>query len=61
MKGGNDMTYKQIEASRETRLWLTQIIVPIATVVMMVPETRNAVVTKTKKVKETIKSKFAKK
>ena len=55
------MTYKQIEASRETRLWLTQIIVPIATVVMMVPETRNAVVTKTKKVKETIKSKFAKK
>lgn len=54
------MTYKQIEASREARLWLTQIILPVVTVVALVPEARNAVVTKVKEAKETIKTKFAK-
>lgn len=29
MKGGIDVTYKQVEASREVRLWLTQIVLPI--------------------------------
>ena len=42
------MNYKHIEASREARLWLGQIILPIVGVVMMVPETREAVVTKVK-------------
>lgn len=55
------MTWKQVEASRETRLWLTQIVLPIATVVMMVPETRQAVIEKTKEVKKSIKTKFKKK
>lgn len=55
------MNWKQIETSREVRLWLTQIVLPVVTVVMFVPEARNAVVEKTKKVKETIKTKFAKK
>lgn len=52
------MTWKQLEASREARLWLTQIILPIATVVMMVPETRKAVIEKTKEVNKSIKTKF---
>lgn len=52
------MTYKHIEASREARLWLTQIVLPITVVVMMVPETRNAAMTKAKEAKQFIKTKF---
>ena len=38
------MNWRQIETSRETRLWLGQIIVPLVTVVMMAsPETRKKV------------------
>lgn len=54
------MTWKQIEASREARLWLTQIVLPVATVVMLVPEARNAVVKKAKEAKTFVKGKFAK-
>lgn len=54
------MTYKQIEASREARLWITQIVLPVAAVIMMVPGTREAVVTKTKEMKKTIETKFRK-
>lgn len=57
------MTYKQIEASREARLWISQVIVPVATVVgtvMMIPEVREKVVSKAKSVKESIKGKFKK-
>lgn len=54
------MTYKQIEASREARLWLTQIVLPVTAVIMMVPETRYAVVTKTKEMKKAIETKFRK-
>ena len=61
MQGGIDMTYKHIEASREARLWLTQIVLPIATVVALVPEARNVVVTTVKKAKSNIKTKFSKK
>lgn len=60
MEGGIDMNWKQIETSREIRLWITQIALPIATVVMMVPESRKVVIEKTRKVKESIKTKFAK-
>ena len=42
------MTYKQIEASREARLWITQVIVPAACVAMMIPEVRETVITKAK-------------
>ena len=55
------MTYKHIEASREARLWLTQIVLPIVTVVTLVPEARNAVITTAKKAKNNIESKFSKK
>ena len=54
------MTWKQIEASREARLWLSQIVLPVATVVMMVPEARNAVVEKAKEAKKVIETKFRK-
>ncbi len=39
-------TWKQIETSRERRLWFTQVIVPMAlgaVALMQVPEVRNAV------------------
>lgn len=54
------MTYKQIEASREIRLWVTQVVIPAIGVTMMIPEAREAVVTKAKEVKDKIKYKFHK-
>lgn len=39
------MTYKQIEASRELRLWIGQVIVPAVTMAVAlasIPEVRNA-------------------
>lgn len=58
------MTWKQIEASREARLWTTQVIMPVValvtTVAMVVPEFRAAVVAKAKDVKERIKYKTQK-
>ena len=55
------MTYKQIEASRERRLWLGQIIIPVVTVLVAIPEVREAAVTKAKNVKRFVKEKFSKK
>lgn len=55
------MTYKQIEASREARLWIGQVIVPAITVAataLAIPEVRKTVVTKANQVKESIKTKF---
>ncbi len=43
------MTYKQIEASRELRLWIGQVIVPAVTMAVAlasIPEVRNAASTK---------------
>ena len=57
------MTYKQIEASREARLWIGQVIIPAITVVgaaMTVPEVRKAVVEKANNLKTAIKKKFKK-
>ena len=54
------MTNKQIDASREARLWLAQIVLPIAGVVMMVPEAREAVVAKVKQAKQNIETAFKK-
>ena len=57
------MTYKQIEASREARLWIGQVIIPAITVVgaaMTVPEVRKAVIEKANNVKIAIKKKFKK-
>lgn len=57
------MTYKQIETSREIRLWIGQIVVPTVTVVatmMTVPEVRHSVVNGIKDVKTSIKNKLNK-
>lgn len=57
------MTWKQIEQSREIRLWFGQIIVPATVAVvtiMAVPEVRNSVSSKIGKVKQSIKNKFKK-
>lgn len=49
------LKYKHIEAAREVRLWIAQIIVPVAGIAMMVPEARKAVVDKFQNVKARIK------
>ena len=49
------MTYRQVETSREIRLWITQVIIPMFGIAMMIPEAREAVVTKTKELKDKIK------
>lgn len=57
------MTWKQIETSREIRLWVGQIIVPtitLAGMAMSIPEVREAVGSKARKMKEAINSKFHK-
>ena len=57
------MTYKQIEASREARLWIGHVIIPAITVVgaaMTVPEVRKAVAEKANNLKTAIKKKFKK-
>lgn len=55
------MTYKQIEAAREVRLWIGQIIVPAAVTVLTlysIPEVRNSISAKMRKTKESIKTKL---
>lgn len=58
-------SYKEIENSRNKRLWVTQVIIPVATlatsVMVTVPEARNAIVNKTVQAKDFIKDKFSKK
>ena len=55
------MTWKQIETSREIRLWLSQIVILAIGITMMVPEAREAVVEKFQKVKKSVKEKLHKK
>lgn len=56
------MTYKQIEASREIRLWIGQIIVPAVTtaaaVLYMNPELRGKLTDKAKELKHNIETKI---
>ena len=57
------MTYKQIEASREMRLWIGQVIVPAVAAAIAIasnPQTRNYVSKKYNNVKSRIKKKFEK-
>lgn len=57
------MTYKQIEASREARLWLGQIFIPAATAaisICTIPEVREVIATKAKSVKQNIERKMKK-
>ena len=58
------MTYKQIEASREARLWLGQIIVPaltFAATTLAIPEVRQAITIKAMSVKQSIEQKMKRK
>ena len=55
------MKYKHIEAARELRLWIGQIIVPAATVAittMTIPEVRQAIAAKANSIKQNIESKM---
>lgn len=48
------MTWKQLEARRELRLWITQVIIPavaIGTAAMHIPEVHDAVITKCQDIK----------
>lgn len=54
------MTNRQIETSRELRLWIAQVIVPAAFVVSSVPELRENVKRKLADTKEKIEYKMAK-
>lgn len=57
------MTYKQIEASREARLWIGQVIVPAAVGIAMVlakPEARDFAKKKYNSIKDKVKTKFHK-
>ena len=53
------MTWKQIETCRETRLWITQVIMPVAGVfaalMAAVPEFREDVLAKARSVKSKLK------
>ena len=57
------MTYKQIEASREIRLWIGQVIVPAAVAAVAIasdPQARNYISKKYNNVKSRIQKKFEK-
>ena len=50
------MTYRQIETSREIRLWVTHVVIPVVGVAMMIPEVRKATVNKYYDLKDKIKN-----
>ena len=53
------MTYKQLEASREARLWIGQILAPAVTLAvstLAIQEVRQAVAAKAESVKNSIKN-----
>ena len=54
------MTYKQIETSREVRLWATSIIIPAMVLLVTKPEVRQIAVNKANEIKIDIKKKFKK-
>lgn len=53
------MTYKQIEASREIRLWTTQVILPLllmgTTVAMVNPDVKEVVLERFRELKKKIR------
>ena len=57
------MSYRHIEASREARLWLGQIIIPAVSAVvaaLSIPQVREMVATKAEQVKHSIENKIKK-
>lgn len=58
------MSYKQIERSREARLWLGQVIIPLLTgsaLMLANPELSQKIADRANRVKTSIKNKFKKK
>ena len=63
MKGGLNMTRRQIDASRERRLWFTQVVMPTITVIgglMAIPEVREVVKAKASEAKCKIEDRIKK-
>jgi hypothetical protein len=61
MKGVDNMKRKHIDAAREARLWIGQIIVPamtLAATVLTIPEVRDSVADKINNAKYRINNKF---
>ena len=57
------MTYRQIETSRELRLWIGQVIIPVATaatIILANPETRQKAIGKMESLTNSVKSRFKK-
>ena len=57
------MTYKQIQAAHEVRMWIKEVIVPVVgtgLVVGSIPEVRETVKSGYRKAKESIQKKFKK-
>lgn len=57
------MTYKQVETSREIRLWIGQLIVPaitLAATTLAIPEVREAVAAKARRIKLSVENKMKK-
>lgn len=57
------MTYKQIEARRETRLWITQIVVPgitLAATILAIPGVKDYIADRASIVKHMIREKLKK-
>ena len=58
------MTYKEIDASRNIRLWITQVALPVATLtattLIALPEARRAIGEKIGQISSSIKSSFKK-
>ena len=57
------MTRRQIDSSREKRLWLGQVIIPTLTLIitaMSIPEVRETTKVKAKEIKRKIENRFKK-
>lgn len=57
------MTYKQIEARRETRLWITQVVVPgitLAATILAIPGVKDYIAEKASGIKHLIREKLKK-
>lgn len=55
------MTRRQIDQSREIRLWMTQIVLPAVGLAFVIPESRKAIIKKATDIKDSIKERKQKK
>ena len=50
-------TWKEIEASRNARLWITTVVIPVAGIIVAIPEARQALVDDYRFIKEKVRQK----